>query len=216
MQIEPAVKNYLAAIGAAAIYVSVDSRLILPVSVGCTRKIDQTVLTTLRKRTHRQVSFGWLAWSQDYDKLMQIAKDPDVMWTRRFDGARVIRGLSDIVLNIEHMAKQIDLVLTPHAKVVERATVLAAYVNDATRQLRESGKFHELNRAYRDHRIARKAEGGSAQPYWLVMERLQRVLIKSLIENPRGPLSLENLIQRIRVEFPWFAPEDVESQRQRA
>src|SRR4029077_19467810 len=104
MQIEPAVKTYLSAVGAAAIYVSVDTRMLLPVSVGCSRKLDETVLGHLRKRTQRQGSFGGLAWSQDYDKLVTIAKDPDVMWTRRFDGARVIRGLADIVLNIERMA----------------------------------------------------------------------------------------------------------------
>src|SRR4029077_3885808 len=143
-------------------------------------------------------------------------KDPDVMWTRRFDGARVIRGLADIVLNIERMAKDLDLVLTPHGKVVERATVLAGYVNDAIRQLRASGQFAELNAAYRSHRMAKKVKGESVMPYWLVMERLQRVIIKSLIERPNAPLSVEILTIRIQQEFPWLAGEMAENQRQRA
>lgn len=203
------VKSYLSAIGAVAIYVSVNDHV--PKSIGVCRDLDRALADA---RAHAPVSFGWVAWSQPYEALLAIAKTPDLMLRRRSDGARVIRSLPEIVQAITEIAERSAIVLTPHRTTIERATELALSVERAFEELRISGQLASFNAAYKRYRKAAEANGEKAMPYWKAQEHLRKVTIKTLARNAGRSVSQQKLGELISQEFPWFRSFVLDSARE--
>lgn len=207
------VKSYLSAVGAAAIYVSVADGF--PKSVGVARDLDRA-LDNLRRFLELPVTFGWIAWSQSYDALVAIAKTPDLMLRVRADGVKVPKSLTEIVCEIGERADSSEIVLTSHQKAVERANVLARYVDKIFIDLRTSGQMAAFNSAYKNHRRLMQAKGRTVLPYWKVEERLRRVTIRALATSPSLLVAYDKLGELFVQEFPWFTTEALDSYRERA
>jgi hypothetical protein len=196
-----AAKTYLSAIGAAAIYISVENDK--PVSVGAARDLDKA-LKHLRNVISPTVALGWVAWSPRYDVLVEIAQIPDLFYVERPSGfARLT--LAELVGLIEQHAKQRGIVLTPHRRALERAQVYAKFLDDTLAALQDNGAFVAFNQAYKTHRHEAKARGESVQPFWAVMTDLRGVIIRALIANKKNRLDPSSMLEEIRKQFPWLA-----------
>jgi hypothetical protein len=213
MLLEPQVKTYLAAVGAAAIYVSVHD--VKPVSVGVARDLDRA-LTHLQQIMELPVSFGWIAWGQHYDALVAIAKIPDLMLRQRDDGIKVSKTLPEVVDRISNVAESSAIVLTPHKTAIARASVLAGYVERVFADLRTSGQLAAFNTAYKTYRQSAQRRGEKVAPYWAIETRLRRVTIQALAASSSRGLSKETMSALICQEFPWFKPVVLDHDRQRA
>lgn len=186
-----AAKTYLSAIGASAIYVSVDQGK--PVSVGVARDLDKA-LRNLRKAISPTLSFGWVAWSPRYQVLVDIAQAPFVALT-----------LDETVTVIETLAKARGIALTPHKRALERARVYARFLDDTLAVLQEAGEFAAFNRAYKAHRQERLRRRESVKPYWAVMSELRGVVIRALVTNKKTRMLPSSALAEIRKHFPWFS-----------
>ena len=191
-------KTYLSAIGASAIYVSIDDGS--PVSVGAARDLDKA-LTHLQTIISPTVAFGWVAWSSRYDVLVEIAQEPDLL---HFDSGEAI-PLAQLVGLIELKAQQRGVTLTPHSRAPERAQVYAKFLDDTLDAMQDSGEFAAFNAAYKAHRQEARARGESVQPYWAVMTDLRGVVIRALVTNRKMRLQPSAILEEIRKHFPWLA-----------
>jgi hypothetical protein len=211
--IAPAVKRYLSAVNAAAIYVSVFQEK--PKSVGCARDPDR-VLEHVRDVIGIPVTFGWLAWAPDYEALVAIAKMPDLMVKQRQDGVKVSRTLPELVQVIESCADRSAIVLTPHKIVVQRAAALAEYVDSIFSELRTNGQMAAFNTAYKIYRATASQRGQKVMPFWKAEEMLRRVTIRALVSTSSRSAAQEKLGELIVEQFPWFKQNALDSYRERA
>jgi len=209
----PAVKAYLSAVDAAAIYVSVFEQT--PKSVGVAHDLEKA-LKHLRQLFECQVQFGWIAWAPDFAALAQIARLPGIMVRVRDDGIKVPKTLRELVLTIESLAERSAIVLTPHKKVVERASALAGYVELVFEDLRTSGQLAQFNAAYKSYRMTAQSKRQHVLPYWKATEQLRRVTIQALIASPSRQVSQAKLGELIAQEFPWFRQSVIDNLRKRA
>lgn len=207
------VKNYLSAVGAAAIYVSVHDQS--PKSVGVCHDLDRTV-AHLRQIIGLPVTLGWIAWAQSQEALVAIAKTPDLMVQPRADGVKIPVGLPELVERIMDMAERSAIVLTPHRIAVERAGELALSVERIFAELRATGRMAQFNKAYKSYRRSAEANGEKVLPYWKAQEQLRRVTIKALATSPGREMSEQKLSELISQEFPWFSGILLDTTRKRA
>ena len=196
-----AAKTYLSAIGAAAIYISVENDR--PVSVGAARDLDKA-LKHLRSVISPTIALGWVAWSPHYDWLVEIAGEPNLLDVHTVNGVEAL-PLVQLIGLIEHHAKQRGIILTPHRRALERAQVYANFLDDILAGLQDSGAFAAFNQAYKAHRHEAKARGESVQPFWAVMTDLRGVIIRALIANKNIRLDTAAVLAEIRKHFPWLA-----------
>ena len=199
--VSAAAKTYLSAIGATAIYISVDK--IKPVNVGVARDLD-SALRHLQKIISPTASLGWVAWGMSYAVLAEIAQMRELLYDYQPDAAARLVSLEELAVRIEMNATARGVVLTPHARALERAEVYAGYLDTALADLQRNGTFSAFNHAYKLHRqtLARRKE--SAQPYWAVMQELRAVIIRALVAEPKSRLMPDEVIVEIRKQFPWF------------
>ena len=202
-----AAKTYLSAIGAAAIYISVENDR--PVSVGAARDLDKA-LKHLRSVISPTVALGWAAWSpcylfpRDFRVLVEISGEPNLLDVHTVNGVEAL-PLVQLIGLIEHHAKQRGIILTPHRRALERAQVYAKFLDDILAGLKDSGAFAAFNQAYKAHRHEAKARGESVQPFWAVMTDLRGVIIRALIANKNIRLDAAAVLAEIRKHFPWLA-----------
>lgn len=181
-----AVARYLAAIEAGAIFVS------QPLHVGAGEA------SRLPRR-----GIEWLTWTQRIEDAQRIAAAPDLLW-QSLDGVKVARrSVSDVAATIEQQAQASGVILTPHARAVERATMLSRRADELFASLQARGDLATFNHAYKRHRLNARARGENVRPYCYAIEQLRRVLIKALVEV-RGDLSPLILAERIQRKFPWY------------
>jgi len=192
-RVSTAAKTYLSAIGAVAIYISVDKGK--PINVGVARDLDKA-LRHIRKIISPTATFGWIAWGMDYARLTDIAQMRDLFPDRP--------PLEEMAVRINMMAVAHGVVLTPHARAIERAQVYADYLADALKAMQDTGTLSAFNHAYKLHRMALDRKGESAQPYWSVMQELRAVIVRALVAEPKNRLMPTSVITEIRQAFPWF------------
>src|SRR5580765_4939695 len=99
----PSVKTYLAAIGAAAIYVSAEKDA-FPVSVGVARDLDKA-LGHLRRIVSPTLGFRWIAWASDYNALIDLSRMPDLLYGERL-GVKTALPIDHVVRRIEVTARE--------------------------------------------------------------------------------------------------------------
>ena len=194
-RVSTAAKTYLSAIGAVAIFVSVDKGK--PINVGVARDLDKA-LRHLRKIISPTATFGWIAWGMNYAVLADIAAHGSDMFHDR-------PPLEEMAVRINMMAVARGCVLTPHARAIERAQVYADYLDEALKAMQDTGTLSAFNHAYKLHRMALDRKGESAQPYWSVMQELRAVIVRALISEPRNRFMPADVIREIRQAFPWFS-----------
>lgn len=195
------VKTYLAATGAVAIYVSTDNGNV--VSVGVARDLDQA-LRHLRTLFSPMVRFGWIAWGNDYRRMVEIAQVPDLIYVNGIHGIKVRRQVDDVAALITKIASENCVTLTPHGKVLERANVYAVQLDDAIAAMQQAGAFATFNQAYKTHRLELARKGESAAPYWAVMAEMRAVIVRLLIAQGKSQFSPHKALEEIRAYFPWF------------
>jgi hypothetical protein len=200
-RLSTAAKTYLSAIGAVAIYVSVDQGN--PITVGVARDLDKAI-RNIRRIMSPTASVGWIAWGMDYAALTQIAQTPNLIYVNRDDGIKRALPLNELVALIELLAQARGLTLTPHSRAIERAKVYAGYLDEALEALQRDGTFSAFNRAYAVHRLERARRNESVTPFWAVMHELRALIIRSLIASPKNRLVPSSVIVEIRKQFPWF------------
>jgi hypothetical protein len=199
--IDPAAKTYLSAIGASAIYVAVDKGA--PISVGVARDLDKA-LRHLHRLFTPAVTFGWIAWGLNYNKLAQIAQMPDLLYVRGVHDIKVALQLPHLVQLIEQIAREGGCTLTPHDRALERAQVYAGYLDKALDDMQRDGTFAAFNQAYKAHRQECARTRASVQPFWAVMQQLRAVVIRALVADPKNRMSSTAVVFEIRKQFPWF------------
>jgi hypothetical protein len=200
-RLSTAAKTYLSAIGAVAIYVSVDQGN--PIAAGVARDLDKAI-RNIRRIMSPTASIGWIAWGMDYAALTQIAQTPNLIYVNRDDGIKRALPLNELVALIELLAQARGLTLTPHSRAIERAKVYAGYLDEALEALQRDGTFSAFNRAYAVHRLERARRNESVTPFWAVMHELRALIIRSLIASPKNRLVPSSVIVEIRKQFPWF------------
>ena len=193
-RVDTAAKTYLSAIGAVAIYISIDNGK--PINVGVARDLDKA-LRHLRKIISPTATFGWIAWGMDYARLTDIAQMRDLL-----HGTHTIEDMGE---RITMMAVAHGAVLTPHARAIERAQVYADYLDEALKAMQRNSTFTAFNHAYKLHRQQLARKGESAQPYWSVMAELRAVIVRHLVAEPKNRLMPADVIREIRKAFPWFS-----------
>jgi hypothetical protein len=199
---EEGAKTYLAAIGAIAIYVSIDRER--PINVGVARDLDKA-LTHQRRIISRTIALSWVAWGKHFQKLSDIAQTPGLMLTRRpDDGVNVTLQADELAAKIVTLAGQSGLVLTPHARVLERARAFSGLLDEAMEALKEKGHLAEFNQAYKRRRDELRLRSESIQPYWAALQELRAVVVRVLVAQPNGRLVTTSVLVEIRKRFPWF------------
>jgi hypothetical protein len=193
--VSAAAKTYLSAIGATAIYISVEQGK--AINVGVARDLD-AALRHLRKIVSPAASLGWIAWGMNYERLAEIAQMPHLFHDLPPD------AIDEMAVRVEMMAAAHGVVLTPHARALERAEVYAGYLDKALEGMQRNGTFAAFNQAYKDHRQALARRNESAQPYWAVMQDLRAVIIRALVADPKNRLAPSSMLGEIRKQFPWF------------
>jgi hypothetical protein len=191
-------KTYLAAVGAAAIYVSVDNNY--PASVGATLDLDKA-LGHIQRIISPTVEIVWVAWSSSFVELAKIAQTPDIRLEQRQDGVKVPLSTPELVVRIENMARSAGTKLSPHESVLNRAQLYAHHLDETLAAMQQSGTLAEFNQAYKAHRLELVERGEAVQPYWAVFEDLRAVIIRTLIQNDCSSLLA---LTEIRAQFPWF------------
>jgi hypothetical protein len=199
-RLSTAAKTYLSAIGAVAIYVSVDQGN--PIGVGVARDLDKA-LRHIRRILSPTASFGWIAWGMNHDALMQIAQ-PNLIYVNRDDGIKCALPLDELVALIETLAQARGLTLTPHPRAIERAKVYAGYLDQALEALQRDGTFRAFNRAYALYRQEHARRNESVTPFWAVMHELRSLIIRELVAEPKNRLVPADMVRTIRKQFPWF------------
>lgn len=205
-----AAKTYLNAIGAVAIYVAVDQGN--PITVGVARDLDKAI-RHMRRIISPTASIGWIAWGLRYGELAQIAQTPDLLYFNRNDDVKIALRLEELVRVIERAAAAYDIVLTPHAKAIERAELYAGYLDQAIAAMRRDGTFSALNRAYKFYRQDGLRRNESVTPYWVVMHELRALIIRALVAAPQNKLMPASVITEIRKRFPWFVRKSIPKKR---
>ena len=200
-RLSTAAKTYLSAIGAVAIYVSVDQGN--PITVGVARDLDKAI-RNIRRIMSPTASIAWIAWGMDYEALTAIAQTPNLIYVNRDDGIKRALPLNELVDVIQLMAKMRGVTLTPHARAIERAEVYARYLDEAMEAMQPDGTFTAFNHAYKLHRQELAKRNESATPFWAVMHELRALIIRSLIKSPKNRLVPASVIVEIRKAFPWF------------
>ena len=193
-RVSTAAKTYLSAIGAVAIYISTDKGK--PMNVGVARDLDKA-LRHMRKIISPTATFGWIAWGMDYARLTDLAQMPDLL--------HGLSTIEDMAIRINMMAVAHGVVLTPHARAIERAQVYADYLDEALEAMQRNSTFTAFNLAYKFHRQDLARKGEAAQPYWSVMAELRAVIIRALISEPKNRLMPADVVREIRQAFPWFS-----------
>jgi hypothetical protein len=210
MSLSTAAKTYLNAIGAVAIYVAVDQDN--PITVGVARDLDKA-LRHMRRIISPSASIVWIAWGLHYGELAQIAQTPDFIYVSRHDGVKRLLPLDLLVAKIERMAQSRGVILTPHAKAIERAELYAGYLDQAIDAMRRDGTFSALNRAYKFYRQDGIRRNESVTPYWVVMHELRALIIRALVAAPQNKLMPASVITEIRTRFPWFVRKSIAKKR---
>lgn len=195
------VRSYLAAIDATAIYICTLNGL--PFSIGISRNLGST-LANLHQHHHPGLEFEWAAWTMNHDGAQQITKIPRLMVCQHPDGVTVARTLPQVIFAIECAAARLNVTLTNHDLVLERAHDLSGHINDVMDQLRANGGLRGINQDYKRYRLERQRQGETAWPYWAIMDRIKRVLIRSLAQNQRSQVAPDMLLAQIRKELPWL------------
>jgi hypothetical protein len=209
-RLSTAAKTYLSAIGAVAIYVSVDQGN--PITVGVARDLDKA-LRHIRRIISPTASIGWIAWSQAFEALAAIVRTPNLIYVNRDDGVKRALPLNELVDVIEMMAQSRGITLTPHAKAIERAELYAGYLDQAIAAMRRDGTFSALNRAYKFYRQDGLRRNESVTPYWVVMHELRALIIRALVAAPQNKLMPASVIAEIRKRFPWFVRKSIAKKR---
>jgi hypothetical protein len=209
-RLSTAAKTYLSAIGAVAIYVAVDQGN--PITVGVARDLDKAI-RHMRRIISPTASIGWIAWGLRYGELAQIAQTPDLITVNRDDGIKLALPLNELVDVIEMMAQSRGVILTPHAKAIERAALYAGYLDQAIQAMRRDGTFSALNRAYKFYRQDGLKQNESVTPYWAVMHELRALIIRALVAAPQNKLMPASVITEIRKRFPWFVRKSIQKKR---
>jgi hypothetical protein len=209
-RLSTAAKTYLSAIGAVAIYVSVDQGN--PITVGVARDLDKAI-RHMRRIISPTASIAWIAWASDYDRLATIAQTPNLIYVNRDDGVKRALPLNELVDVIEMMAQSRGITLTPHAKAIERAELYAGYLDQAIAAMRRDGTFSALNRAYKFYRQDGLRRNESVTPYWVVMHELRALIIRALVAAPQNKLMPASVLAEIRKQFPWFVRKSIPKKR---
>jgi hypothetical protein len=205
-RLSTAAKTYLSAIGAVAIYVSVDQGN--PITVGVARDLDKAI-RNIRKIMSPTAAIGWIAWGMDYAALTAIAQTPNLIYVNRDDGIKRALPLNELVALIGLLANMRGVTLTPHARAIERAKVYAGYLDEAIEAMQRDGTFSAFNHAYKLYRQERAKRNESVTPFWAVMHELRALIIRSLIASPKNRLVPASVIIEIRKQFPWFTRKSI-------
>ena len=110
--------------------------------------------------------FGWVAWSPQYDSLVDLSRMPDLLYGA-CEGVKVALPLEVIVRRIDITARENGIALTQHSLVIERASTYAKHVDDAMTAMQKAGVLKQFNQAYRKHRIESARKGESATPVFV-------------------------------------------------
>ena len=178
-----AASHYLDAIGAGAIYIA------LP-------RVGAASVHGLRRLPRGAGDIQWIAWVRDLASAKAVAAT-DLALQQHDDGVRRCRPLPEIIGAIEQRARDVDVVLTPHERAVERAMVLAERVDAILKNFQREGKMRAFNRCYKAHRVAMN---GHAPSYAIVLSDLRAVIIRTLAQTPREQLS-PNVLTRHPAEI---------------
>ena len=196
-----AAKTYLQAIGAAAIYVAIDHGN--PVSVGVARDLDKA-LGNLQRIMSPTTEFGWVAWSPQYNALIDLSQMPDLLFGA-YEGVKVALPLEAIVRRIDITARETGIALTQHSLVIERASTYSKHVDDAMTAMQKAGVLKQFNQAYRKHRLELARKGESAPPYWAVLGDLRAIIVRALVAQGKTSFAPDLALAEMHKAFPWFS-----------
>jgi hypothetical protein len=183
------IANYLIAVGACAVYLT-DAWRLGAASVAGLRRLP------------RSTGIVWLAWTQRMHEAEQIIAGDDLLWRPGADGVvRILRPRHEIIERIEARAGELNIALTSHAVVCERALRMAGRLNMIMRDLNDSGALQAFNRSYRLHRLQMN---GHARPYPAAFNEFRREVIRFLTSTPKEHMTPAALHVRLRAKFSWY------------
>jgi len=180
--------DYLIAVNACAVYLTDTWRIGAATTAGL-------------RRLPRGTNIVWLAWTQRMHEAEQIIAREDLLWRPGADGVRVLRPQLEIIERIEARAHELNIALTPHARVCERAQRMAERLDAIMRDLRQSGALQTFNRSYRIHRLQMN---GHARPYQTAFNEFRREVIRFLTSTPKEHTTPAALHVRLRAKFSWY------------
>jgi hypothetical protein len=171
--------SYLSAVGACAVFI----RPTLRVGAARVRELPRGGLI-------------WITWTQEIEAAKAVA----CAIQDQSDNVTLI----DIIAAIEQRARETGIILTEHAKAIERADYLAQRVHQALDDFRRSGKLGMFNKAYQ---VYRARSNGHALPYGTVLNQMRFELIRVLADaDPRDPWTPAAMLnRRLREKYQWYA-----------
>lgn len=80
---------------------------------------------------------------------------------------------------IESVAGALSRKTVCHAAVIQAAEALIARVDRSVEELQARGELKEINRRYREYRLAEAEAGRTISPYWAWLDQYKDVLIRA-------------------------------------
>lgn len=117
------------------------------------------------------VLIGWCA--ADRAELLMMALRGDL------GEDRSSRDAADAIARVTAAAEQLGLVLRSDAELRESAAKAVQHVDRIFQEKLRAGELRDLNRRYRDERLARAAEGRSSLSYGLWLNNQKVALIRA-------------------------------------
>ena len=180
--------SYLCAIGAGAVVITTSPLKVRASSVAGLKQIPRTT------------SITWLAFTASLDQATAVTHTPHLVFRVR-DGIKIVRTVPEIIAAVQARAQELKIMLTPGEVAIERASKLAARIDQVFEQLRQSGELSDFNTGFKRYRLAQAAIGRRVQPYCFWYEQLRRTIIRALVTKQASPALL---MEQIRKDFFWL------------
>jgi hypothetical protein len=170
-------REYIAAANVVAVYVAALPSG--PSYVSTSRDLLHSLIA-LRRRWNgvRIVSAHWL---EGKTEARLICREVNESLPRGASGLLVANAQA-ATRRVENAAARMGFVLTDHADVLLRARAAVAFVEDKIEQQQASGELAWFNQAYREWRLAAKAEGRS-MTYAEARARLRRHIFREVLSS---------------------------------
>lgn len=110
--------------------------------------------------------------------IARVIGTPVAAWWTTPSGAIAIvdQCRAAMTTDIEAVAAALRVPLTPHERVIERATASVRHMADLLEQAKRNGSLQGFNRAYSAARAQARASGRQMMPYTMALDRLKREL----------------------------------------
>lgn len=174
MNIERLLRAYVGALDLSAVYVL---RVSAAVRVGSSSDPADVL-----KRAGAEAVLAFVGWCRNKDRaFMAVELCQRALGDR---GLKLVRGAvaapaEDVVRVLVDVAATIGLELQDEEEVRAIALATVQHVEETFERMMHAGGLRDLNRRYREHRLARVAAGERAQPYsaWIANQKV--ALIRS-------------------------------------